>query len=229
MKTSLADHAYNIIKKDIITCELDPGSQFAQSELVERYGLGVTPIREALKRLTQDGYVNSKPNFGFVVAPITITDVRDIYELRLIIETASVQLAATRATQAQLEQILENAGFSYRYHDRESYLEFLDFNTRFHTMVAVASGNTRLADTLEKLLNDMTRIFNLGLELRDSAEEMRVEHIRLAEALYQRDAKLAGKIIHEQILTSQQRVLDMLWSRLGGDRVDLGLLSANFS
>jgi DNA-binding GntR family transcriptional regulator len=229
MKTSLADYAYNVIKKDILTCEMDPGTQFAQSELVERYGLGVTPIREALKRLMQDGYVSSKPNFGFVVAPITISDVRDIYELRLIIETASVKLAATRATKEQLEQILENASFSYRYHDRESYLEFLDFNTRFHSMVAMASGNTRLAETLEKLLNDMTRIFNLGLDLRDSAEEMRAEHIRLARALHERDSALASEIIHEQILTSQQRVLEMLWSRLGGDRVDLGTLSTNLA
>jgi DNA-binding GntR family transcriptional regulator len=226
MKKSLADHAYNVIKRDIITCELDPGAQIAQSSLVDRYGVGITPIREALKRLEQDGYVQSVPRFGYIISTITISDVKDIYELRLILETASVRLAAERASDEQLAEINENAGFSYRYKDRESYLQFLEFNTFFHTMVAKASGNQRLANALEELLNAMTRIFNLGLDLRDSAEEMRNEHLRLANALCQHDPDLSAKIINEQVLSSQQRVLEMMWTRMGGNQVDLNPVSS---
>ena len=210
MKLSLADQAYQIIKRDIINCSLEPGAQVAQSQLVETYKLGITPIREALKRLEMEGLVQSIPRYGYLISPITIEDVRSIYELRLILEKPAIRLAAERATDDQLKSLHDNARFTYRYKDPQSYQEFLENNAIFHSSIAETAGNDRLAAAIKKLLDEMNRIFQLGLELKDSAAEMREEHVDLMDALIKRDADWAERITEEQILRSQERVLEML-------------------
>jgi len=213
-QTSQADRAYSTIKKDIITCVLDPGSQIAQSQMVQRYDFGITPVREALKRLEQDGYVQSVPRYGYIITPINIKDIDDIYDLRLILEKSSVRLAAQRASDEQLAQLLERANFSYRFKDTESYRIFLEMNNAFHVAIALTSGNRKLADTLASLLNEMTRIFHLGLDLRDSAEEMRHEHLALAGAIAKRNVDHAEQIVEDQITFSRRRVIEMFVQRL---------------
>jgi DNA-binding GntR family transcriptional regulator len=215
MSNSLADQAYQRIRHDIITCALEPGLNIAQARLVEMYDLGITPVREALKRLEQEGYVQSIPRFGYLVAPITVQDIQNIYELRLLLEKAAVRLAAQRASDKQLQEIEHSAQFTYRYRDPKSYQEFLTANAAFHENIAMTTSNRRLATSIRKLLDEMTRIFHLGLELRDSAEEMKNEHIALASALMNHNADLAEQIIADQIQRSQQRVLEMLDSRSG--------------
>jgi DNA-binding GntR family transcriptional regulator len=211
---SFAGQAYAIIKKDILTCVLDPGSKIAQPELVKRYDFGITPIREALKRLEQEGLVKSMPRFGYLISPITIQDVEDIFELRMILEKSAVQMAIECATDEQLASIMQHANFTYIYKDRETYLIFLEQNISFHRAIALAAGNRRLADMLTIVLGEMTRPFNLGLDLRDSAEEMRREHIAIATTLVHRDVKGAEQTITAQITRSRERVVEMLNKRL---------------
>jgi DNA-binding GntR family transcriptional regulator len=212
--SSLANQAYTALKKDILTCELDPGSTIAQSQLVKRYDFGLTPVREALKRLEQEGYVQSIPRFGYLITSITLKDVEDLYDLRLILEQSAVRMAIQRATDEQLAQIQEKATFTYKFKNRITYLQFLEYNINFHVSIALASRNHKLAEMLANVLNEMTRIFNLGLDLRDSAEEMRNEHIVLAAALAKRDIQQAEQIVQDQIMLSRQRVVEMLVQRL---------------
>lgn len=211
---SLANQAYTALKKDIVTCELDPGSTIAQSQLVKRYDFGHTPVREALKRLEQEGYVQSIPRFGYLITPITLKDVEDLYDLRLILEQSAVRMAIQRATDEQLAQIQEKATFTYKFKNRTTYLQFLEHNINFHVSIALASRNRKLAEMLANVLSEMTRIFNLGLDLRDSAEEMRNEHIVLAAALAKREIQQAEQIVQDQIMLSRQRVVEMLVQRL---------------
>jgi DNA-binding GntR family transcriptional regulator len=134
MGQSLTDQVYETLKKDIITCVLQPGQQIAQPELAERYQAGLTPIRDALHRLAQEGLVQPIPRFGYIVAPITFSDVTEIYELRSILESAAARLAALRAPKEQLDQIVELADCIHVYQDHASYLRFLASNTQFHTL-----------------------------------------------------------------------------------------------
>jgi DNA-binding GntR family transcriptional regulator len=217
MKPSLSGRAYEIIKHDIITCALEPGQQVAQQQLAERYQLGMTPIREALQRLSQEGFVQAIPRFGYLVTPITFSDVHEIFELRKILETAAARLAAARGTDKQLDGIAQAARFTYVFGDTESYDSFLVRNADFHRSLALVADNARLAVQISRLLDELTRVFHLGLDLRDSAEEMRDEHLALASALCNRDPDRAEQIVQSQIERSQQRVLEALTIRLARD------------
>jgi DNA-binding GntR family transcriptional regulator len=207
---SLADRAYDAIRQDIISCRLEPGEQVAQSLLSDRYSLGVTPIREALQRLANEGFVQAIPRHGYIITPVTITDVLDLFAVRALMEGASVRWAAETAPDKQLTQILDNAHFTYTYDNRQSYSHFLALNTEFHHSIAVASQNKRLATYVFNVLEELTRVFHLALHLRDSAEEMRDDHVALAEALVDRDSDRAYRLVAGEIARSRQRVLDAL-------------------
>ena len=154
MTLPLSEQAYKNIKNDIITCVLKTGEQIAQSQLVERYQIGTTPIREALQRLVQDGFVQSVPRFGYVVQPVSLSDVHEIYECRLILEPAAASLAAARATDEQLSEIVRTADFSFIYETAENISDAHVHNAEFHRAVAVASNNSRLLNQISRVLDE---------------------------------------------------------------------------
>jgi DNA-binding GntR family transcriptional regulator len=209
-KELLSAKTYQLIKDDIVSCVFDPGQFIAQANLVEKYNVGLTPVREALRQLTQEGFVLPVPRMGYIVSTITHQDVQEIYELRLILETASVKMAAKRGAQETLQKILQSANFTYVYKDRQSYTLFLKQNADFHISIAAASENQRLVLSISKTMDELNRVFHLGLDLKDSAEEMRTDHLMLAEALSKRDPDLAEKLVQAEILRSRARVMEAL-------------------
>jgi len=226
MKKTLSDKAYELIKSDIIFCVLEPGHLIAQPRLSEQYGIGMTPIRDALQRLAQEGFVKPMPRFGYMVTPITLSTVAEIYELRLILESQAARFAAVRGSDQQLQKIAENANFTYVFRDQDSYNEFLALNTNFHLSIAKVAGNQRMVKVISVVLDESLRITRIMLDLRDSPEEMREGHVRLAKALCERDADRAERIVQEQIEGSRAKVVDalndtlsessseMLWQRI---------------
>lgn len=214
---SLTNRAYELIKNEIITCTLEPGQQVVQSQLAERLGVGMTPVREALQRLTHEGFAQPVPRLGYIISPITLADVSEIFELRGILECGTVRLAAERGSEAQIQRLQEVAQFTYVYRDRLSYTEFLRRNADFHQSVAALSGNQRLVEAVSRVLGELLRVFHLGLDLRDSAEEMRDEHLALSAALAARDPDRAEQVIRDQILRSQHRVIEALMNRTLGN------------
>ncbi|HEY9086825.1 MAG TPA: GntR family transcriptional regulator [Anaerolineaceae bacterium] len=219
---NLADQAYQAIRAEILSTRLMPGQQIQQGQLAEKYSLGMTPVRDALQRLAHEGLVQAVPRTGYIVSSITFSDVRELYEIRGLLEIAAVRLVVARATDSQLSALAEQANFSYVYSDHEDYSRFLERNKEFHCAVAALAGNRRLTETLERTLDGLTRVFHFGLDLRDSADEMRSEHLTLVDALLRRDADAAAEITSSQISRSIQRVMEAL-SRT----MDIGLAAEN--
>ncbi len=211
----LSVQAYRTIKADIVTCQLAPGQSIAQVELAEKHNLGLTPVREALRQLSQEGFVQPVPRMGYIVSPITIRDVQEIYEMRIILETSSVRLAATRGTEIEFRKLVESADFTYTYRDLPSYSRFLDQNKVFHENIARLAHNSRLANQINRTMDELTRVFHLGLDIRDSAGKMRDDHVSLSHALLARDANLAERLVREEILLSRERVLEALQTCTG--------------
>jgi DNA-binding GntR family transcriptional regulator len=209
-KTSLSNQTYQLIKNDIVTCLLDPGMVIVQSDLAQKYETGVTPVREALRQLAQEGFVQPIPRMGYRVSPITAQDVEEIFEVRLILESSSARLAAERGRVEDLKKIGEKADFTYKYKDRQSYTVFLKHNADFHISIAEATLNQRLVMQVSKIMDELNRVFHLGLDLKDSAEEMRRDHLKLAEALWSRNPVVAEKLACDEIWHSRERVLEAI-------------------
>jgi len=206
-------HAYQVLKRRLITLEIPAGGFFTEPQLARELALSKTPVREALARLQSEGLVEVAGRSGYRASPVTLKDTRDLMALRILLEGEAAALAATRIVDAgYLQTLNELCRVSYDPKDRASITNFLAANTRFHATVARAGGNDRLADVLERVLDQSERLFHLGLSLTSRAEEIVHEHQDLMKAIMSGDAKSAREIAVSQSRAAQAMVLDALLS-----------------
>jgi DNA-binding GntR family transcriptional regulator len=208
VSVSLAEKAYQLLRADIISCALRPGQQVVQSKLAEKYQIGTTPIRDALHRLALENLVQPVPRSGYVIAPITLTDIQEQFELRYLLESFAARMAAARGSEQDLEKISRLADITYEFKDKDSALSHIALNADFHRAIAVAAGNQRIVDQLSGLLDESARLFYLAIDLKDQSEAMRQEHLLLVEAICGREADRAGQIAGDLVAQAQQRTLE---------------------
>lgn len=209
---SLTEMAYLVIKRDIVRCELEPGRQVTEEQLAQRYEVGRAAVRAAIKRLYQEQLIQVAPRRGYLVAPITLKHVHDIFELRLLLEPAAANRAAGKVDGDLLKHLNDLCQARYRPGDHESAAAFLSANTEFHNAIAHASGNTLLSDTITSLLDKVERVHNLSHMLQDRNEEAFHEHHELVEALVDGDGDRAERVMIDQILSAKAFVVDAILS-----------------
>lgn len=210
-RKSLADQAYEAIKKDILRCRLEPGSRVSEARLCEAYSFGKAGVRAAMQRLSQEGLVTAYPRQGYQVSPVTPQDVMDLFNLRLLLEPAAARLAVGRVNLERLQELDRICRAGYDTNDEESVEEFQSVNHSFHMLVAEAAGNPKLARHLGDVIDEMNRFYYLGLTLRH-ADHPRHEngHRRLVEALEAGDPDVAERVSRESIMEAQRNCLDAL-------------------
>lgn len=211
-EVSLSADAYQKLRRAIIRCELAPGAQITESQVVAQFGFGRASVRAALNRLSHDGLIAVIARRGCVVAPITVGHVRELFEIRLLLEPAAVAQAATENRDLGPLRRLERACRRAKYEpgDRDAIDLFLRSNTEFHVGLVAAAGNARLADMVRTLLEEMERLFHMGLLLADRNAEMYHEHRELMQALADRDGARARAVATAQIAASESMVISAL-------------------
>jgi DNA-binding GntR family transcriptional regulator len=133
---SLGDRAYQAIRRAIITCALPPGSEVSETQLAARFGFGKAPVRAALSRLAQDRLVRAQARRGWKIAPVTLRDVRDIFDLRQLLESEAARLAAGQVAADELTQLDAACQARYSPGDPNSAESFLASNREFHLLIA---------------------------------------------------------------------------------------------
>lgn len=190
---SLRDQAYEDIKQRIISTRYRPGTYLSAAGISSELGHGLTPIAQALSRLALEGMVEIIPRKGAIVRPVSLDEILQIVDVRLINEMRCAELAAQRATQAdlvELERILTRATALLV---RERDIEGLIMCDRdFHLALSRAARNPILGEILRTLHERTLRIwFNClpGLEHFSVAQS---EHRAVLDAIVRRDARAAS-------------------------------------
>jgi len=198
MNPTDADKAYREIKGKIITVEMPPGSIIHEVQLMEELDLGRTPIREALKRLQAENLVVVAPRRGMFVAEIAITDLQQIYEVRVELESLCARLAAERITPEQLEEISCLVD-EYQCGDRRDKKWLMTLDRRVHFLLAEAAANKFLRTEFEVFYNLSLRIWYLALN-EVQPEDIDVEaHLEVLEAVKTQNAELAERRMRKHI------------------------------
>jgi DNA-binding GntR family transcriptional regulator len=177
-----------------------------EQELAERYAVSRQPVREALLRLEREHLVTVQPRQGYRVNPISLSDARDILQFRLVLEPACVAEAIESASDTVLKALDEFRLFSG---DHEA---FITYNRAFHTALADASGNRRMAASLCDLIGQADRLVRVSLANVKGHDPARLvaEHVALIEAMQRRDGRTAGRIIKAHVAETAKRVLPAL-------------------
>jgi DNA-binding GntR family transcriptional regulator len=208
---NLTDRAYATIKSRLIYLDLPPGTTFTEASLAHDLGISKTPVREALARVRREGLVEASARSGYRVTPVTVKDARELFALRILLEGEAAALAARHMEDPKhLGELDRLQKASYNPKDVDSIKTYMRRNTEFHMTVAQASGNAHLASVLEEILDQMERLFHIGLTLTNRADEIIHEHTDLVKAIVSGDEKAAREIAVTQIRNSQKMVLDAL-------------------
>jgi DNA-binding GntR family transcriptional regulator len=207
-RLSQAERAYRVVKRAVVRCELDPGSQVTKAQLCERFGISDMPARVAIERLVQERFLQAIPQTGYLVAPVTLKQIHDLLDLRLVLETAAARRSAGRIEEPELRRLGQLCREHYRPDDFESLERYLDENTDFHVSIARASGNDRLADMVALLFEEMERIMYLAHRLSDANQSAETHHADLVRALAAADPEAAAAAVATEIQSMRSDILD---------------------
>jgi DNA-binding GntR family transcriptional regulator len=207
---SRAEQAYAELRRRIIRCDLAPGQAFTEASIAEDLGLGRTPVREALSRLSREGFVVVAPRAGCRVADVTLGDVMELFELREPIEAKAAELAASRIDDAAVAELqrLTDIPFVSDPADEAGLAAFLGANTAFHALIGRVAGNRRLATVLDDIADQLERLHWLGVPTSPRVGDLLSEHHATIAALAARDATRAAELAVAHCRTSRQVIVD---------------------
>jgi DNA-binding GntR family transcriptional regulator len=204
---------YAILRREILSCAIPPGSEIKDAEFAERFAVSRSPVRDALLRLEAEGLVLINPRKGYRAAPISIADARDLFAFRAILEPACAVSVAAGAGDEELKSLgrfRSMAGFAQADHDVGA--SFVQYNREFHLAIARLCGNRRIRETTVDLIEQFDRFVTVSIS-RDASRQhadLIAEHCDIIDALQARDGKRAGRILARHAGRARKRVLAAL-------------------
>jgi len=196
---------YNDLRQSIGVVRLKPGERLDVEKLAKSYDTSITPVRDALQMLSQEGLITIKPRSGYFVSKITLKQLRDMLDLREILELAAVTRAAPRITDEQLAELAEvNEGYTGE--GDESYIRYMNENKLFHCKIAEISGNHELAEMVGNLHDRLLRFFVIP---RIGDAQVR-RHARTIDGLRTRDPKIAREAMFTEINQTRVAILERI-------------------
>lgn len=216
-RDSLNGLAYRQIKDKIIDLVLPPASVLDETSLAAELGIGLTPVRQALRRLAFENFVVILPRRGTIVADLNPSDLHKIFEMRLELETLAARLAAERATPAQIAQLdrlsAEALGYCPNPSDQiETNHRLLHLDYQMHLLLSQAAHNEFLEETLEWLYGHILRLWNTALHRVTGLQEAMLEHRAIFEAVRDGNAQEAATLMRRHVQHFQQAFQQLVGS-----------------
>jgi DNA-binding GntR family transcriptional regulator len=205
MSENTKNKIYHEVRRSIIMGEFKTGARLNVEEIAEHYQISVTPVRDALQMLNQEGLVTIKPRAGYFVTRITLKELRDMFELRNILELVAIERSIDKIDPEQILQ-LRNVHAGYTGDDDDSYDRYTDENRCFHYLLAEASGNQELANLIGHLMDRLARF----MVLRHAGKTMEESHSKIVDALEKHDLEAARKALVDDIEGTRQAALDRI-------------------
>ena len=208
---SMAEQAYRQLRDRLIMLEIRPGEAINEGTLAMEFGIGRTPVREALKRLESDRLVVSYARRGTFATNVDITELADVSDIRERLEPLAAERAAKLATPGMRAELLGVAAAIANMDTATSnQRELMRYDIRVHRLIYAAAANPHLEDALIRYDNLATRIWCLVLDKIPSVAGHIAEHIELLEAIATGDAQLAGSLALEHVTSFEKSVRSVL-------------------
>ena len=219
------EFAYGVLRREIVSLILRPGSPLDEVTLATRLGLSRTPVHEALVRLASEELVTLLPNRGTTVATLEWEHIRELLEALDLSQRVVTRWAAVRRTELQLARIEEECAIFEKWAKAANVEEMNESNWRFHAFIATACGNRLVERSYLHLLTLSLRIAYLAYNVEHFAspeahrEHMKMvldEHRATVDAIRNRDADTAEKLGHSHAGLGRKRILDVMSRGISG-------------
>lgn len=202
---SIAGQVFDNLERDILSGKYERGDMLTEMRLSDELGVSRTPIREALRRLEQEHMIEITPK-GATVIGISEDDIDIIYEMRSRIEGLASRLAASRATDEDVDGLRQTIELQEFYTAKGNAEKIKNEDNDFHKKIYVLSGCMPLADTLESLHKMVVKYRRASLSDAGHSEEALAEHKAICEAIAARDADGAERATVTHVENARARI-----------------------
>ncbi|MDQ8733649.1 GntR family transcriptional regulator [Paenibacillus sp. LHD-38] len=195
---SISEHVYTALKKEILAGDLQPGARLLVLEIAKKFNISQAPVREALERLKSAGFITGIPNKGSVVSNITSKEIRDIFELREIIEGFAVRKSMEHLSEDDflyLEDIIHKMDLA---HEQNDILNILELDMEFHGFFYRRCDNHMILELWNRMRIKVMRFMAIS-NRHYSTDELADWHLRLVEVLRSGDTVLAEQTFIEHM------------------------------
>lgn len=205
------DYAREIIKNRIVNNVYKPMDSLTEQSLCTELNISKTPIREALKELEKDGFVKVLPGKGCLVSSISLDYIREIFEIREILECAAARIVAQRSDKSIFEDILRHHE-SFEYAKNNNVKDSLIAGYSIHSAILESMGNSRLFSFYMTIQSHIIRIrlFFLHQFGITQLNETNAEHREILEAIIAGDPDNAEQVMREHLRNGQRRIKNLL-------------------
>jgi DNA-binding GntR family transcriptional regulator len=203
---SLGAEAYRRIRERIVSLELPPASLIDEQSLAAEIGLGLTPVRQALRRLAWENLVVIMPRRGTLVADVNPADLSSLFEVRIELEGLAAELASSRATPRQLEALDD---LMTRTRDAlaaspPDHHQLIELDREMHELLARAAHNEVLAQSLDTHYVHVLRLWNIAIERVGELPSAISEHVAIAQAVTDHDGASARALMRTHVSHFQE-------------------------
>lgn len=188
---------YETLRQRIVQGDLPTSTTLIETDLAADLGVSRTPIREALRRLEQDGLLE-RVNRGLQIRERTPTEILDIFEVRIVLEGTAARLAAERRSEMDLIRIRQRHVAMQEGRDRPAP-ELAELNRRFHQAVWAATGSASLQEMLDRLALQIIRHPFASYHRSERVDAACKEHASILDAIVDRDAEAARQAATEHM------------------------------
>ena len=215
-KETLASFVYDRLRQDIITVAIEPGEKLHIRALSNRFDVGLSPVREALSRLSTEGLVVQNDHRGFTVKPLSEDDLLDLTRARCWLNELAIRKSVANGNAAWEDQVVlsfHRLSRTPRHEDgnaRERSHAWEKAHRDFHTSLISASGSRRLEQYCEHLFDSSERYRHVGRKAGMKGSNREQEHRALMEAVVMRDADTAARLITEHFERTAELVRQVL-------------------
>jgi DNA-binding GntR family transcriptional regulator len=201
---TLWQRVHDHLRDQILSGDLEPGTELTELTLSEQLGVSRGPIREALGRLASQGLVTVRPRRGAVVRSLSKEEFIELYQVREALEMMAVRLAVPQLRDEDFAALQDLIDTMARHAERDEVEEFFDANMAFHARLLDASGNGMLQEFYGQLLGQLGRYRLRSLTLRGNLRRSVAEHAAILRAAKRGDADRAARLMSEHIRVPQR-------------------------
>ncbi|GAB4368864.1 MAG: GntR family transcriptional regulator [Spirochaetales bacterium] len=206
-KEALQEQVYRRIKERIISCEMLPGSVVSEDLLATEFGTSRTPIREALLRLQREHLIDIYPRQGTFVSSISLQDIYEIYQIRLMLEPRIARVSCKRMDREVLERFLHL--FTSMDMETVSFKEWFQYDRDLHDYIVESTRNRHLIEMYRVVMDQNQRMRILAGRLPKRIESTNEEHVAIIQALLAQEEERIEEVMSAHILASRDAVLKL--------------------
>ena len=203
----LREVVFDVLRNAITSGLLQPGERLMENQLAEQLRVSRTPVREAIRKLEQEGFVVMAPRRGTYVADISIRDINEVFEIRSALEVLAAGLAAERIGEDDLEHLERLLVEIGEYIEKGDTAKIVEADCRFHDILYGATNNKTLAAIISNLREKLTVFRTISYGYPGRAKRSLEEHRRIVEALARRNPTIAQQLARKHIDNAEQTLL----------------------